>query len=94
MRASAGCSPTAGHQVVGCGRPTVRHLLAAVDEHRPDVAVIDIRMPPTFSDEGLRAALTLRQRHPGVGVLVFSQYIETRYAAQLLATTRPAWATC
>ena len=60
-------------------------LLAAVAEHRPDVAVVDIRMPPTHTDEGLRAALELRRRQPGTGVLVFSQYIETRYAAQLLA---------
>jgi DNA-binding NarL/FixJ family response regulator len=60
-------------------------LLAAVAEHRPDVAVVDIRMPPTHTDEGLRAALELRRRHPGTGVLVFSQYIETRYATQLLA---------
>jgi DNA-binding NarL/FixJ family response regulator len=59
-------------------------LLAAVAEHRPDVAVVDIRMPPTHTDEGLRAALRLRRDHPGTGVLVFSQYIETRYAAQLL----------
>jgi DNA-binding NarL/FixJ family response regulator len=59
-------------------------LVAAVAEHRPDVAVVDIRMPPTHADEGLRAALQLRRDHPGVGVLVFSQYIETRYAARLL----------
>jgi DNA-binding NarL/FixJ family response regulator len=59
-------------------------LLAAVAEHHPDVAVLDIRMPPTHTDEGLRAALELRRRHPGTAVLVFSQYIETRYAAQLL----------
>ena len=49
------------------------------------MAVIDIRMPPTFTDEGLRAAIELRRRHPGLGILLFSQYIETRYAAQLLA---------
>lgn len=60
-------------------------LQAAVDAHRPDVAVIDIRMPPTHTDEGLRAAISLRRRHSEIGVLVFSQYIETRYAAQLLA---------
>ena len=60
-------------------------LLAAVAEHRPDVAVVDIRMPPTHTDEGLRAALELRRRRPGTGVLVFSQYIETRYATELLA---------
>jgi len=56
-----------------------------VADHHPDVVVVDIRMPPTYTDEGLRAALVLRRRHPDVGVLVFSQYIETRYAAQLLA---------
>ena len=59
-------------------------LLAAATQHRPDVAVVDIRMPPTHTDEGLRAALELRRRHPGTGVLVLSQYIETRYAARLL----------
>jgi DNA-binding NarL/FixJ family response regulator len=60
-------------------------LLAAATRHRPDVAVVDIRMPPTHTDEGLRAALELRRRHPETGVLVLSQYIETRYAARLLA---------
>src|SRR5579859_3583187 len=59
-------------------------LLTAVAGHHPDVAVVDIRMPPTHTDEGLRAALKLRQDYPGTGVLVFSQYIETRYAARLL----------
>ncbi|HEX3796672.1 MAG TPA: response regulator transcription factor [Acidimicrobiales bacterium] len=60
-------------------------LHQAIAEDQPDVAVIDIRMPPTFTDEGLRAALELRRRHPGLGILLFSQYIETRYAAELLA---------
>ncbi|GAA3679914.1 response regulator transcription factor [Nonomuraea antimicrobica] len=60
-------------------------LRAAVAEHRPDIAVVDVRMPPAHTDEGLRAAIQLRRDHPEVGVLVFSQYIETRYAAQLLA---------
>ncbi|MDJ1137097.1 response regulator transcription factor [Streptomyces iconiensis] len=59
-------------------------LLAAVAEHRPDAAVVDIRLPPGHSDEGLRAAVTLRADHPGTGVLIFSQYVETKYAAQLL----------
>src|SRR5579859_4891435 len=59
-------------------------LLAAVAEHQPDVAVVDIRMPPTHTDEGLRAALALRAGHPRTGVMVFSQYIETRYATRLL----------
>lgn len=60
-------------------------LRSAVAADPPDVAVVDIRMPPTHTDEGLRAALDLRRDHPGVGVLVFSQYVETRYATQLLA---------
>jgi DNA-binding NarL/FixJ family response regulator len=59
-------------------------LLAAVARYRPDVAVVDIRMPPTHTDEGLRAAIRLRHDHPGTGVLVLSQYIETRYATRLL----------
>ena len=62
-------------------------LLAAVAEHRPDVAVVDVRMPPTHTDEGLRAALHLRRTQPDTGILVLSQYIETRYAAQLLSRT-------
>jgi DNA-binding NarL/FixJ family response regulator len=59
-------------------------LLAAVAEHRPDVAVVDVRMPPGYTDEGLRAAIAIRRGHPQTGVLVFSQYIETRYTADLL----------
>jgi DNA-binding NarL/FixJ family response regulator len=59
-------------------------LLAAVAEDPPDVAVVDVRMPPTHTDEGLRAALRIRQQHPDVGVLVLSQYVEKRYAAELL----------
>jgi DNA-binding NarL/FixJ family response regulator len=59
-------------------------LEAAVAEHRPDVAVVDIRMPPTHTDEGLRAALRLRRDHPSTGVLVLSQYVETRFSARLL----------
>ena len=59
-------------------------LRAAVAAHRPDVTVVDVRMPPTHTDEGLRAAIALRRDYPGLGVLVFSQYVETRYAAELL----------
>ncbi len=59
-------------------------LRAAVAKHRPDVTVVDVRMPPTHTDEGLRAAIALRRDYPGLGVLVFSQYVETRYAAELL----------
>jgi DNA-binding NarL/FixJ family response regulator len=60
-------------------------LRASVERDQPDVAVVDIRMPPTFTDEGLRAALELRRKYSGLGILLFSQYIETRYAADLLA---------
>ncbi|HEX4244376.1 MAG TPA: response regulator transcription factor [Acidimicrobiales bacterium] len=61
-------------------------LLKAVDQHQPDIAVVDVRMPPTFSDEGLRAALVIRKQWPGVAVLVLSQYVEERYASELLAS--------
>ncbi|WP_199442555.1 response regulator transcription factor [Umezawaea beigongshangensis] len=60
-------------------------LLAAVREHRPDLALVDVRMPPTFTDEGLRAAIEARKRVPGLPVLVLSQYVEERYAVELLA---------
>jgi len=60
-------------------------LLRAVAEHTPDVVVADVRMPPTHTDEGLRAALVIRRRWPGVAVLVLSQYVEERYATELLA---------
>ncbi len=52
---------------------------------QPDVAIIDVRMPPDHTDEGLRAAIAIRREHPGTGILVFSQYVETRYAADLLS---------
>jgi DNA-binding NarL/FixJ family response regulator len=60
-------------------------LLEAVDRVRPDAAVVDVRMPPTHTDEGLRAALAIRAAHPSTAVLVFSQWVETSYARQLLA---------
>src|SRR5438093_12522936 len=56
-----------------------------VDETRPDVAILDIRMPPTFTDEGLQAADAIRRRHPGVGVLVLSQYLDSAYVLALMA---------
>jgi DNA-binding NarL/FixJ family response regulator len=59
-------------------------LRAAVDEHKPDAVVVDVRMPPDYTDEGVRAAIAIRRDHPSTGVLVFSQYIETRHAAELL----------
>jgi DNA-binding NarL/FixJ family response regulator len=72
------------HEVVAAV-PDAEALRAAVDEHRPDIAIIDIRMPPTFTDEGIVAAVELRRAHPDTGILVFSQWVETRYAAELLA---------
>ncbi|MGA6160127.1 response regulator [Stenotrophomonas sp. NPDC087984] len=59
-------------------------LLTAVAEHRPDIAVVDVRMPPGFTDEGVRAALLIRQQWPDTAVLLLSQYVEERYAADLL----------
>jgi DNA-binding NarL/FixJ family response regulator len=73
-----------GHQVVA-ELGTADELLPAVADHRPDVAVVDVRMPPTLTDDGLRAAIAVRAAYPEVGVLVFSQYVETRYAGKLLA---------
>ncbi|WP_157250654.1 response regulator transcription factor [Nonomuraea typhae] len=61
-------------------------LLRAAEEHRPDLVVTDVRMPPTHTDEGLRAALVLRRQQPELAVLVLSQYVEERYAAQLLSS--------
>ena len=72
-----------GHEVVAAVG-NADDLLAAVAEHRPDAAVVDVRMPPGYTDEGVRAAITIRRDHPKTGVLVFSQYIETNYAADLL----------
>jgi DNA-binding NarL/FixJ family response regulator len=60
-------------------------LLAAVPQHQPDVVIADVRMPPTHTDEGIRAALVIRHQWPEVAVLVLSQYVEERYAADLLA---------
>jgi DNA-binding NarL/FixJ family response regulator len=60
-------------------------LLAAVTAHQPDVAIVDVRLPPTFTDEGLRAALGARRERPGLPVLVLSQYVEQLYARELLA---------
>lgn len=73
-----------GHEVVA-GVGDADGLREAVERYRPEVAVIDIRMPPSHTDEGLRAAVSLRRDHPGLGVLLFSQYVETRYATDLLA---------
>ena len=74
----------AGFQVVGLAS-TGEEALAQVERNKPDVAIVDIRMPPTHSDEGLKAAQEIRARHPDVGVLVLSQYVELGLAARLLA---------
>ncbi len=60
-------------------------LLTVVERHQPDLAVVDVRMPPTFTDDGLRAALQIRARWPKIGILVLSQYVEETYATELLA---------
>ncbi|OBB46057.1 response regulator transcription factor [Mycobacterium sp. 852002-51961_SCH5331710] len=75
-----------GHDVVA-KVSTADELLSAVDDLRPDVAIVDIRMPPSYTDEGLVAAVSLRRSQPDTGVLVFSQWVETRYATELLAGT-------
>ena len=74
----------AGFEVAGSSG-TAEDLLRHVGLYKPDVAVVDIRMPPTHTDEGLRAAQQIRERYPGVGVLVLSQYVEPAYAMELLA---------
>jgi DNA-binding NarL/FixJ family response regulator len=61
-------------------------LLTVVERHAPDLAVVDVRMPPTHTDDGLRAALKVRERWPDVGILVLSQYVEETYATELLAS--------
>jgi len=63
---------------------TAEDLLKAVDDEVPDLCIVDVRMPPTFTDEGIKAALTIRREHPSVAVVVLSHYVEERYAAELL----------
>jgi DNA-binding NarL/FixJ family response regulator len=72
-----------GHEVVAAVADA-DGLRAAVAEHEPDIAIVDVRMPPGHTDEGLRAAVAIRRERPGLPILVFSQYVETRYAADLL----------
>ncbi|GAA0508171.1 response regulator transcription factor [Streptomyces mordarskii] len=76
---------TAGFEVVA-EADDAEGLLAAVGEHRPDIAVVDVRMPPGFTDEGVRAALLIRRQWPDTAVLLLSQYVEERYAADLLTS--------
>jgi DNA-binding NarL/FixJ family response regulator len=74
----------AGHEVAAVAGDA-EGFLRAVAEHIPDAVVVDVRMPPTFTDEGLRAALVVRDRWPKVGVLVLSQWVEERYATELIS---------
>lgn len=74
----------AGHEVVATV-DSAPGLLDAITQHAPDLAIVDVRMPPTFTDEGIRAAVIIRAQNPGVQVLVLSQYVEERYAAELIA---------
>jgi len=73
-----------GFEVVDCV-DNGESLLRAVEKHRPDVCVVDVRMPPTFSDEGVKAALVIRRQWPDVAILMLSQYVEERYAVDLIA---------
>ena len=73
-----------GHEIIATVGDALG-LVEAVERERPDVCIVDVRMPPTFTDEGLRGALEIRQRWPGTPVLVLSQYVEERYATELLA---------
>jgi DNA-binding NarL/FixJ family response regulator len=73
----------AGHDVVAAVGDGPG-LVAALQEHRPDISIVDVRMPPSFRDEGLRAAIEARGKVPGAAILVLSQYVEERYASELL----------
>jgi DNA-binding NarL/FixJ family response regulator len=73
-----------GFDVVDCA-DNGEDLLRTVQKHQPDVCVVDVRMPPTFSDEGVKAALVIRQQWPDVAILMLSQYVEERYAVDLIA---------
>ena len=77
----------AGHEIVAAVSDATG-LLAAVADTKPDLAIVDVRMPPTFTDEGIRAAVLIRAQQSGVAILVLSQYVEERYAADLIADGR------
>lgn len=74
----------AGHEVVA-SVDNANDLLQAVNEHSPELAIVDVRMPPTFTDEGIRAAVLIRAQNASAAVLVLSQYVEERYAGELIA---------
>src|SRR3954447_18844531 len=60
-------------------------LLRLVNGHKPDMAIVDVRLPPSFTDEGIRAAIEAREQHPDLGILILSQYVEPVYTSELLA---------
>ncbi len=74
-----------GH-VVSAALPDTTELFSTLDTDMPDLAILDVRLPPTYSDEGIRAALQIRERYPELPLLVLSQYVEERYASELIAT--------
>lgn len=76
----------AGHEIVA-SLGTAEELVYKASSLQPDLAIVDVRMPPTFTDEGIRAATLLRAQHPDVAILVLSQYVEERYASELIATS-------
>jgi DNA-binding NarL/FixJ family response regulator len=75
----------AGHEVVARVRDAGA-LIAAVDDNAPDLAIVDVRMPPAFDDEGMRAAVRIREKNPSAAVLVLSQHVETRHAVELASS--------
>ena len=81
----AGLLEDAGHAVVA-RVGDAEALLAVVAEHEPDLAIVDVRMPPTYEDEGMRAAVEIRQTHPRTAVLVLSQHVESRFAVELVSS--------
>jgi DNA-binding NarL/FixJ family response regulator len=81
----AGLLEDAGHSVLARVGDS-ESLLAVVAEHEPDLAIVDVRMPPTYEDEGMRAAVEIRLMHPSTGVLVLSQHVETRHAVDLVSS--------
>ena len=81
----AGLLEDAGHAVLA-RVGDAEALLAVVAEHEPDLAIVDVRMPPTYEDEGMRAAVEIRRRHPTTGVLVLSQHVESRFAVELVSS--------
>jgi len=74
-----------GHEVVEAHGDAER-ILDSITEHEPDLSILDVRMPPTFTDEGLRAAVRIRERRPNTPILILSQYVEERYARELVAS--------